>query len=320
MLLSVVITVMNEEENIPPLIKSLHEALQGLNYEIIFVDDGSTDGTVKQIQALLDEHIRVLVLKRNYGQTVAMEAGIQQATGDYIVTIDGDLQNDPADIPLLLQIAQTEGWEVVAGRRANRQDNWLLRKLPSKIANWFIRQMTGVRLHDYGCTLKLFTREIAKNLGLYGEMHRFIPVLAAMQGARMTEVAVKHHPRKHGYSKYGLGRTFKVMSDLLLVVFFQKYFRSPMHFFGPIGMLVFVAGLIINLYLFILKISGEKIGERPLLILGVILLLSGLLIIIFGFLMEVMMRIYYGAHPERKYQIRQIITATSKSSSSFGSV
>lgn len=308
MILSVVITVMNEEENIEPLIHQLTAALQGMDYEIIFVDDGSTDRTVERIKSCMDNHIRLIVLKRNYGQTFAMEAGIQQASGDYIVTMDGDLQNDPADIPMLLKIAREEGWEVVAGWRANRQDDWLLRKLPSRMANWLIRRMTGVRLHDYGCTLKLFTRDIAKNLGLYGEMHRFIPVLAAMQGARMTEVAVRHHPRVYGHSKYGLGRTFKVLSDLLLVVFFQKYFRSPMHFFGPIGLLVFLAGIFINLYLFVLKLSGKKIGERPLLILGVILLLSGLLIVLFGFLMEIMMRIYYGSHPERKFQIRENIT------------
>ncbi len=308
MKLSVVIPVMNEEENIEPLFKALREALQGLDYELIFVDDGSSDNTVAKIKELADERTKLIVFNRNFGQSLAMAAGIDAAQGDVIATIDGDLQNDPRDIPIMLEKMTKEGWDVVAGVRAKRQDGLVLRKIPSKIANWIIRKSTGVYLHDYGCTLKLFKKDVAKNLGLYGELHRFIPVLAKLYGAKMTEMEVRHHPRLYGQSKYGIGRTFKVISDLLLMLFFQKYGTKPMHLFGTLGFGMFGIGMLINLYLFILKLFGSDIGGRPLLILGVMLTLGGIQLITTGFLAEIMMRTYYESQNKKPYVIKEIFT------------
>ncbi len=306
MKLSVVIPVMNEEENIEPLFKALREALEGYDYELIFVDDGSTDQTVQKIKELADERTKLLVLSRNFGQSLAMAAGIDAATGDVIATIDGDLQNDPRDIPVMLQKMQQEGWDVVAGVRAKRQDGLVLRKIPSKIANWIIRKSTGVYLKDYGCTLKLFKKDVAKNLGLYGELHRFIPVLAKLYGAKMTEMDVRHHPRLHGQSKYGIGRTFKVISDLMLMLFFQKYGTKPMHLFGTLGFGMLFIGVLIDLYLFVLKLFGHDIGGRPLLILGVMLTLAGIQLITTGFLAEIMMRTYYESQNKKPYVVREV--------------
>ena len=306
MKLSVVIPVMNEEENIEPLFKALREALEGYDYELIFVDDGSTDQTVQKIKELADERTKLLVLSRNFGQSLAMAAGIDAATGDVIATIDGDLQNDPRDIPVMLQKMQQEGWDVVAGVRAKRQDGLVLRKIPSKIANWIIRKSTGVYLKDYGCTLKLFKKDVAKNLGLYGELHRFIPVLAKLYGAKMTEMDVRHHPRLHGQSKYGIGRTFKVISDLMLMLFFQKYGTKPMHLFGTLGFGMLFIGILIDLYLFVLKLFGHDIGGRPLLILGVMLTLAGIQLITTGFLAEIMMRTYYESQNKKPYVVREV--------------
>ncbi len=304
--ISVVIPVMNEEENIKPLFKELREALKGLNYELIFVDDGSSDKTVEKIKELTKEDTKLIVFSRNFGQSLAMAAGIDEASGDVIATIDGDLQNDPKDIPLMLERMEKQGWDVVAGVRANRQDGLILRKIPSKIANWIIRKTTGVYLRDYGCTLKLFKKDVAKNLGLYGELHRFIPVLAKLYGAKMTEMEVRHHPRLYGESKYGIGRTFKVISDLMLMLFFQKYGTKPMHLFGTLGFIMFAIGAVINLYLFVLKLFGESIGGRPLLILGVMLTLGGIQLITTGFLAEIMMRTYYESQNKKPYVIKEI--------------
>ena len=308
MKLSVVIPVMNEEENITPLFKALREALKGLDYELIFVDDGSTDGTVQKIKELADERTKLIVFNRNFGQSLAMAAGIDAASGDVIATIDGDLQNDPRDIPLMLEKMQKEGWDVVAGVRANRQDSLVIRKIPSKIANWIIRKSTGVYLRDYGCTLKLFKKDVAKNLGLYGELHRFIPVLAKLYGAKMTEMEVRHHPRIHGQSKYGIGRTFKVISDLMLMLFFQKYGTKPMHLFGTLGFIMLFLGVLIDFYMLILKLFGQSIGTRPLLILGVLLTLAGIQLITTGFLAEIMMRTYYESQNKKPYVIKEIFS------------
>ncbi len=308
MKISVVIPVMNEEENIAPLFAQLRDALKDLDYELIFVDDGSTDKTVEKIKENADERTKLIVFNRNFGQSLAMAAGIDAATGDVIATIDGDLQNDPHDIPVMLEKMQKEGWDVVAGVRANRQDGLVLRKIPSKIANWIIRKTTGVYLRDYGCTLKLFKRDVAKNLGLYGELHRFIPVLAKLYGAKMTEMDVRHHPRIHGQSKYGIGRTFKVISDLMLMLFFQKYGTKPMHLFGTLGFIMFGLGVLIDFYLFVLKLFGNDIGGRPLLILGVMLTLGGIQLITTGFLAEIMMRTYYEAQNKKPYIIKEIYT------------
>jgi glycosyltransferase involved in cell wall biosynthesis len=309
--LSVVIALLNEAENIPALLEQTDKALKEIDYELILVDDGSKDASVAVIKKHLQPNIKLVVLRKNYGQSAAMAAGIAVANGKYIATMDADLQNDPSDIPMMLDKLISEDWELVAGIRKKRQDKLIGRKIPSLLANKLIRNTTGVTLHDYGCTLKVFTGEIAKNLELYGDMHRFIPVLAALQGASMTEMEVKHHPRIYGKSKYGIGRTIKVLSDLLLILFMQKYFQRPMHFFGPVGLLLFLGGIIINVYLAIDKLTGTQIGNRPLLILGVIFLLGGLQLILFGILAEMLMRTYYESQNKKTYRIRSVVTYNS---------
>ncbi|MFT6856235.1 MAG: glycosyltransferase involved in cell wall biosynthesis [Cyclobacteriaceae bacterium] len=303
---SLVIPVMNEEDNIQPMMEAVKTAMEGWDYEVIFTDDGSSDQTIPNIKKYANEHVRAVILNKNYGQTTAMAGGIAEAQGDYIVTLDGDLQNDPSDIPMMIKKLEDDDVDVVAGIRAKRQDGFLLRKIPSKIANAMIRKFTGVYLHDYGCTLKVFKKDIAKNLGLYGELHRFIPVLAQLQGARLAETPVKHHARVHGQSKYGLGRTFKVISDLLLMVFFQKYLQRPMHLFGVTGIGLFVFGGMINVYLLVLKIMGEDIGGRPLLILGVTLLLGGIQLITIGIVAELVVRTYFESQNKATYRVKEI--------------
>jgi glycosyltransferase involved in cell wall biosynthesis len=307
-LLSVVITVYNEEDNIQPLLKATYAALSGMDYEVILVEDGSTDRTVAEVKKYANTRTKLVIFNRNYGQTTALAAGIDQATGEYIATMDGDLQNDPTDLPGMLQKAIDEEWDVVAGRRANRKDGFVLRKIPSKIANWIIRNSTNVHLKDYGCTLRVYKAEIAQNMGLYGELHRFIPVLAKQEGAKMTEVDVKHHPRIHGTSKYGLSRTFKVMSDLILMLFFQKYFQRPIHLFGGLGLLAFLLGGIINVYLLVLKIMGEDIWGRPILILGFMLILAGIQLITTGIIAEIIVRTYFESQDKKTYRVKALYT------------
>ena len=310
--LSVVIPVMNEEANIAPLFEAVRQALKGIDYELIMVDDGSTDGTVETMKKLADERTKILVFNRNFGQTTAMAAGIEEAGGELIVTLDGDLQNDPADIPMMIEKLEKEGWDLVAGRRAKRQDGMFLRKIPSKIANALIRKTTGVYLRDYGCTLKVFRADVAKNLGLYGELHRFIPVLAKMYGAKITEVDVRHHPRIHGESKYGLGRTFRVISDLLLMLFMQKYRTKPMHLFGTLGIPMLGIGVLIDLYLFLVKVTGHDIGHRPLLTLGMLLTLGGIQLITAGFIAELIMRTYFESQNKKPYTVKEIYVGQSR--------
>jgi len=312
--LSLVVTVINEEDNIHPLIEEIRNALGGIDYEVVFVDDGSTDATRKRIkeaiQEAYDDRLILVELKKNYGQSTAMTAGIDHAKGKYIVLLDGDLQNDPADIPFMLDLLKKEDWDVVAGNRKDRKDGMFLRKIPSKIANYFIRRWTKVYIKDYGCTLKIFKREIAEDLGLYGELHRFIPVLAAMQGARITQVDVKHHARKYGKSKYGLGITFRVMSDLVTMIFFRRYIQKPMHLFGTMGFISLFIGLIINIYLLILKILGHDIWGKPLLILGLIFLLGGIQLITIGIIAEISVRTYFEASNKKTYQVRKVYDAS----------
>ncbi len=307
-ILSVVITVYNEEDNIQPLLQATYAALAGIDYEVILVEDGSTDRTVAEVKKYANTRTKLVIFNRNYGQTTALAAGIDQAIGQYIATMDGDLQNDPTDIPGMLQKAIDEEWDVVAGRRANRKDGFILRKIPSKIANWIIRNSTNVHLKDYGCTLRVYKADIAQNMGLYGELHRFIPVLAKQQGAKMTEVDVKHHPRIHGTSKYGLSRTFKVMADLILMLFFQKYFQRPIHLFGGLGLLAFLLGGMINVYLLVLKIMGEDIWGRPILILGFMLLLGGIQLITTGIIAEIIVRTYFESQDKKTYRIKGLYT------------
>ena len=307
-LLSVVITVYNEEDNIQPLLKATYAALSGMDYEVILVEDGSTDRTVAEVKKYANTRTKLVIFNRKYGQTTALAAGIDQATGEYIATMDGDLQNDPTDLPGMLQKAIDEEWDVVAGRRANRKDGFVLRKIPSKIANWIIRNSTNVHLKDYGCTLRVYKAEIAQNMGLYGELHRFIPVLAKQEGAKMTEVDVKHHPRIHGTSKYGLSRTFKVMADLILMLFFQKYFQRPIHLFGGLGLIAFLLGGIINVYLLVLKILGEDIWGRPILILGFMLILGGIQLITTGIIAEIIVRTYFESQDKKTYRVKALYT------------
>ena len=303
MKLSVVIPVMNEAENIKPLFAALALSLAAVEHEIVLVDDGSTDGTVAEIQKYAPDNAHLVVLNKNYGQTTAMAAGIDHARGELIATMDGDLQNDPSDIPMMMQYLHEHDLDVVAGRRAGRQDGMILRKIPSKIANAIIRNLTNVHIRDYGCTLKVFKKDVAKNLGLYGELHRFIPVLVQLYGAKMEEVDVRHHPRKFGTSKYGIGRTFKVLSDLLFMVFFQKYSQKPMHLFGTLGFLSLFIGIALNCYLLALKILGEKIGGRPLLSLGIIMTFIGIQLITTGFIAEFIMRTYYESQNNNNRQL-----------------
>ena len=306
MKLSVVISIFNEEENIPDLCAQLYKALDGIDYEIIFVDDGSTDRSLEMIRQHANKRTQVVEFMKNFGQSPAMKAGIDHARGAYIVTMDGDLQNDPADIPAMLHKAESENWDVVAGRRANRKDHVLIRKTPSKIANWIIRNSTDVRLNDYGCSLRVYRAQIARDLDLYGELHRFIPVLASMQGARMTEVDVNHRHRIHGQSKYGLWRTFKVIVDLILMLFFRRYLQRPMHLFGGIGILLFGLGVLINLYLLYEKIIGHDIWGRPLLILGFILLVAGIQFITIGIVVDLLMRVYFESQDKKIYRVREV--------------
>lgn len=304
--LSVIIPVYNEEDNIVPMLQALESALATISHEIIFVDDGSKDRTVEFIhrEAIHKPHIRTIVFTRNFGQTSAMAAGIEAARGTYIATLDGDLQNDPSDIPMMLNKLETEHLDIVAGIRKKRKDNALLRKIPSKLANILIRKLTHVHISDYGCTLKVFRNQIAKKLDLYGELHRFIPILGVMEGAKIGEVAVKHHPRRFGEAKYGLGRTFKVLSDLMLMAFLLKYRQKPMHFFGGIGALMMGLGGLTEFYLLILKILGHNIGGRPLFYVGILLIITGLQLITTGFIAELIMRTYYGSQNKRPYNIR----------------
>jgi glycosyltransferase involved in cell wall biosynthesis len=305
MLLSVVIPVMNEEGNIQPLIVRIAEALAEVEHELIFVDDGSSDRTVAEIERFATLNTRLLVLSRNYGQTTAMAAGIDAAHGELIVMLDGDLQNDPHDIPLMMERMREGDWDVVAGIRAKRKDGFLLRKLPSKLANWLIRRVTGVHISDYGCTLKLFKSDVAKNLGLYGELHRYIPVLGSMYGARMTQMPVRHHARHAGVSKYGINRTLKVASDLMLMVFIRKYGQRPMHLFGTAGLVLFCTGCFLNAYMLFEKLMGERIAGRPLLFLGLLLTVAGIQLITTGFIADLIMRTYYESQNKKPYYLKK---------------
>lgn len=286
--------------------QAVRQALAGIDYEVILVDDGSTDQTADRLRQVTDAHTVLVELRRNFGQSNAMMAGIDQSSGKYIALLDGDLQNDPADIPAMLHLLETGNADMVAGNRANRQDGFLLRKLPSRIANSLIRKLTDVYIRDYGCTLKLFKREIAVALELYGEMHRFIPVLAAMQGARMVQTDVRHHPRIHGKSKYGIGRTFRVLADLILLVYRKKYQQKPMHFFGITGLLFTGTGLLTAVTATGLKLAGYPVNLLFPLTAALLLLLAGMLFIGIGLIADQLMRTYYEAQSRKPYKIRQV--------------
>lgn len=305
-LLSIVIPVYNEEENVELLSEEVEAALSAYPYELILVDDGSQDATAGKIKALENKKIILIELKKNYGQSLALAAGIDFARGDYIITLDGDLQNDPSDIPMMLQKIEEGDYDVVTGIRVKRQDSFL-KTIPSKIANSIVRKATKMDIKDNGCALKVFNRETAKDLNLYGEMHRFINLLAFLNGARIAQVPVKHHSRQFGQSKYGLGRTFKVINDLILIIFLRKYLQRPIHLFGNAGLISLGLGGIVMFYLAIVKFGlGEDIGTRPLLIVGVLLLLAGIQLITMGIVVDLLMKTYYESQDMRPYRIRKI--------------
>ncbi|WP_321998187.1 glycosyltransferase family 2 protein [Draconibacterium orientale] len=308
--LSLVICVWNEEPNIKPLSEQIKAALEGIDYEAIFVDDGSTDKTREEIRKINDDRFLLVELKRNYGQSSALQAGIDQAEGDFVALIDGDLQNDPADISMMLKMIEEEEWDMVAGVRANRKDGMFLRKVPSKIANYLIRRATGIYMKDLGCTLKIFTNDTIKSIHIYGELHRYIPALVTLEGAtKITQVDVNHRPREFGSSKYNLSRTTRVMSDLVLMVFFKKYLQRPMHFFGQIGIFTLAIGVLINIYLLVLKIMGNDIWGKPLLLLGFLLVLGGIQFITTGIIAELQMRTYFESQQKKPYRVKRVTPA-----------
>lgn len=308
---SVIVPIYNERENIARLHAQLNEVLPrlGRSYEIVFVDDGSTDASDVELRKLAeqDEAVRVVRFRRNFGQTAALQAGLNLAAGDCIVTMDGDLQNDPADIPMMLDKLD-EGFDLVHGWRKDRKDAWLNRGLPSRIANWIISRATRFPVHDLGCTLKAMRREIAEELELYGEMHRFIPILAWRRGARCTEVVTRHRARRYGKTKYGIGRTFRVVLDLVTIKYMLDYFASPMKLFGTIalwcGLIAAVSGAAtVEMKIF----EGVDMTGNPMLLLAVLSTLLGAQFLSLGLLGEVNARIYYGSQRKEHYAIRELI-------------
>jgi len=304
-----VIPVYNEEENLRELHSRLREVLDGLgrDYEVIAIDDGSTDRSFEVLKELKaqDERLKVIRFRRNFGQTAAFAAGFDHAQGDVVITMDADLQNDPADIPRLLEKLE-EGYDVVSGWRKERKDPFLSRRLPSMVANWLISRVTGVHLHDYGCSLKAYRKEVVKNVRLYGELHRFIPALASWMGVRVAEIPVTHHPRRFGKSKYGISRTIKVILDLLTVHFLLSYSTRPTHIFGLMGLGAFFLGFAIAAYLTFVKLAFKQdIGGRPLLMLGILLIMVGIQLVTMGLLGELVVRTYYEAQGKPIYMIRE---------------
>ncbi|TFG36185.1 MAG: glycosyltransferase [Nitrospirales bacterium] len=315
MTLSVVIPVYNEQENIRLLYEKLKESLDPLNieYEILFIDDGSTDRTLSILEEIQtkDNKLVVLSLRRNFGQTAAFAAGFDFSRGDVVVTMDGDLQNDPADISKLLDLIKEN--DLVSGWRKKRKDPFFTRRLPSMAANWLISNVTGVKLHDYGCSLKAYRRDVIKNLKLYGEMHRFIPAVASWYGVRVAEVETVHHPRIHGKSKYGISRTVKVVLDLITVKFLQSFSTKPIQFFGPVGIASGLLGFLVLLYLSIDKLFfGRDIGARPLLLLGALLVIVGIQLIGMGLIGEMLVRVYHESQRKPIYVIKKILGPESK--------
>ena len=307
---SIISPVFNERENLKTFVDSVIKVMHstGMSWELIVVDDGSDDGSTTVIKELTNQdNIKCLLLAKNYGQTTAIQAGFDNAIGKYLVTLDSDLQNDPKDIPALLHKLIEEELDLVVGWRKNRKDNYFLRNLPSSIANKLIGNITGVKLHDYGCSLKAYRADVLKEVRLYGEMHRFIPAWMATKipASKISELVVTHHPRIAGKSKYGISRTFRVFVDLISVYFFMRFFSRPGHFFGLIGLLLSSIGSLMLIYLVSLKfIYGLDIGDRPLLIAGTLLVVVGIQFISFGVIGEILSRTYFASSKEKSYFIR----------------
>jgi glycosyltransferase involved in cell wall biosynthesis len=307
--LSIVIPIYNEEENVPILADEIRQALdpRGVQYEVIAVDDGSTDGSWARLEAVREADPRwiIVALRRNFGQTAALSAGFDHARGDVIIPLDGDLQNDPADIPRLLALAKD--YDIVSGWRKNRQDPFVSRRLPSMLANWLISKVTGIRLHDYGCTLKAYRREVVEHLRLYGEMHRFIPAIASWMGITFIEVETHHRPRRFGRSKYGITRTVRVLLDLITVKFLLSFATKPIQVFGLLGIGAATLGGAIGAYLTALKlIWGAQIGGRPLLFLAVLLIVVGVQFVAMGLLGELLVRIYHESQQKPIYMVKRV--------------
>ncbi len=317
--LSIVTPIYNEEESIPTLYTRLTEELQklGFAYEIIAIDDGSRDRSYALLRdlAVQDPHLRVIRFRRNFGQTAAFSAGFHRARGEVVITIDADLQNDPADIEHLLE-KMNEGYDVVSGWRARRQDPFWNRRLPSQIANRIISWSTGVHLHDYGCSLKAYRRDVLDNIQLYGELHRFIPAIASWQGVAVAELPVNHHARQFGKTKYGIGRIVRVVLDLLTVRFLLSYGTRPMQIFGLFGLLSIIVGIVISLYLVFLKLAfNEALAERPLLLLGVLFIILGVQFISMGLIGELVVRTYYETQQKPIYVVREELNGEPPSAS-----
>ena len=311
MFLSLIIPVYNEEENLPILFDAVTKVMTPLKkpWEVIFVNDGSTDQSLEVLRGLAkkDQHVRVIVFRRNFGQTAAISAGIDHAKGDVVILLDADLQNDPADIPMLLSKLE-EGYDVVSGWRKDRKDNAITRNLPSMMANGLISWVTGVHLHDYGCTLKAYRREVLDEFRLYGETHRFIPVFAHSVGARIAELPVHHHPRLHGKAKYGLERTMKVVLDLFTVKFLLSYGNKPIRLFGGTGLVLMLASLVTLVYLFARKIiASTSVTASPLLPVAIMFLILGFQSILMGLIAELLVRTYHESQRKPTYTVREII-------------
>ncbi len=312
-MISIVVPIHNEEPSILPLYDRLTAVMERLQrpYEILFVDDASTDRSFDLLANLVetDMRLKVIRLRRNFGQTPALQAGFDEAQGEVIISMDGDLQHDPEDIPALLEKVE-QGWDIASGWRKNRIDNAITRKIPSKIANWLMAKASGIELHDFGTTFKAYRAEILKDINLYGELHRFIPALAKLYGARVVEVPIKNTPRAAGDSHYGLSRTFRVMYDIITIKFLLTYFTRPMHFFGSLGLTGTLLGGMIMAYLLVYKLMGYEIvlDHGPLLIAGALLLLGGLMMFSTGILGEMLMRTYFESQGRRIYAVREVRT------------
>lgn len=309
--ISIIVPLYNEEDNVNRLYSELTEVVDKnkLFAEFIFVDDGSTDSTIPRLSMIAagDSRVNIIRFRRNFGQTAAMAAGFDFATGDIMITLDGDLQNDPAEIPRMIAKLD-EGYDMVAGWRKHRQDRMLSRRLPSILANRLISQTTKVKLHDYGCTLKALRSDVAKSLNLYGEMHRFIPALAAELGVKIAEIPVNHRPRTAGVTKYGISRTFRVILDLLTVKFFLGYSTRPLHMFGSLGLISGgFGGILLSILTFQRLFMSVPLGNRPILLLGVMMVMVGLQFICFGLLAEILVRTYHESQNKKIYSIREVI-------------